>query len=375
MWRSTPAMPAGHAPNPQARTQRVHSSVRSPSPRLSALLTMQLPLLLAACAAQQPITPAPTTLSPPPAASAASAATTQPTAGGAADATAPKQVGQIIETARASVRATTIWLARGVDSWFGDRPFEEGGKVSNGQLEISVLQRRRESADWGLRINARFALPNIDRLGYVFVGRDNEREVITDRPGALSRRDQLQVNRAQDNAFFAGVGRALGDRFDFRIGVRGAFKPYAQARFHEHWPISANTQADFRQTLFLTVDDRLGSTTAVSLDHTLSPSLGLRWLAATTVTQALPKFVWASSLGAYQSFGGQRLLSLETLVNGQQGSGVDALDYGVQARWEQPVHQDWLLGGVVVGHFWPRPDAQSARRGAWALGASLKMRF
>ena len=337
--------------------------------------TLLLVLMLAACASPQPLTPAPAAPQPAPAAQPASAASTQPAAAGSADTAAPLQPGQIIETARERVRATTIWLARGVDSWFGDQPFEDGGKVSNGQFELSVLQRQGESADWGLRINARFALPNIEKLGYVFVGRDNERELITDRPGALSSRDQLQVNRAQDNAFFAGLGRALDDRFDLRIGVRGAFKPYAQARFHQHWQLSDSSRADFRQTLFWTVDDRVGSTTAVSLDHTLSPSLGLRWLAAATVTQALPKFVWASSLGAYQSFGGQRLLSLETLVNGQQGSGVGVLDYGVQARWEQPVYQDWLLGGVVVGHFWPRPDAQSARRAAWALGANLKMRF
>ena len=337
--------------------------------------TLLLVLMLAACASPQPLTPAPAAPQPAPAAQPASAASTQPAAAGSADTAAPLQPGQIIETARERVRATTIWLARGVDSWFGDQPFEDGGKVSNGQFELSVLQRQGESADWGLRINARFALPNIEKLGYVFVGRDNERELITDRPGALSSRDQLQVNRAQDNAFFAGLGRALDDRFDLRIGVRGAFKPYAQARFHQHWQLSDSSRADFRQTLFWTVDDRVGSTTAVSLDHTLSPSLGLRWLAAATVTQALPKFVWASSLGAYQSFGGQRLLSLETLINGQQGSGVGVLDYGVQARWEQPVYQDWLLGGVVVGHFWPRPDAQSARRAAWALGANLKMRF
>ena len=343
----------------------------SPSPSIT-LLPL---LLLAACASQQPTAPAPPAAPPLPAAQTASTATAQAVAAGPAESAAPPQAAQIIETARASVRATTIWLARGVDSWFGDRPFEDGGKVSNGQFDISVLQRQGESADWGLRINARFALPNIDRLGYVFVGRDNEREIITDRPGALSRRDQLQVGRPQDNKFFAGLGRTLDDRFDLRVGVRGAFKPYAQVRFHQHWQLGASDQADFRQTLFWTADDRLGSTTAVSFDHTLSPNLGLRWLAATTVTQALPKFVWASSLGAYQSFGDQRLLSLETLVNGQQGSGVDALDYGVQARWEQPVHQDWLLGGIVVGHFWPRPDAQIARRGAWALGANLKMRF
>ena len=352
----------------------------APTLHLAALLPI---LLLAACAAQPPAAAPSSAIQPasqPAPQSAAqsaahSAQVAQPAATGPEDAAPPTAAEPIIETARASVRATTIWLARGVDSWFGDRPFEDGGKVSNGQFDLSVLQRQGERADFDLRINARFALPNIDRLGYVFVGRDNERELITDRPGALSRRDQLQVSREQDNTFFAGLGRALDDRFDLRVGVRGAFKPYAQARFHQHWQLGASDQADFRQTLFWTVDDRFGSTTAVSFDHTLTPSLGLRWLAATTVTQALPKFVWASSLGAYQAFGGQRLLALETLVNGQQGSGVDALDYGVQARWEQPLHEDWLLGGIVVGHFWPRPDAQSARRGSWALGVSLKMRF
>ena len=130
-----------------------------------------------------------------------------------------------------------------------------------------------------------------------------------------------------------------------------------------------------RQTLFWTADDRFGSTSALSYEHDVTSTLATRWVGAATITQDLPKFVWASSLGAYQSFGDQRLLALETLINGQQGSGVDALDYGVQTRWEQPVYQDWLIGGILVGHFWPRPDPLTERRGAWALGLSLKMRF
>jgi hypothetical protein len=80
-------------------------------------------------------------------------------------------------------------------------------------------------------------------------------------------------------------------------------------------------------------------------------------------------------VGSYKSFGNQRLLALEALIQGQQGSGVFATDLGLQTRWEQPVHENWLLGEVVVGHFWPRLDAQTARRGAWALGLGLKMRL
>jgi hypothetical protein len=127
--------------------------------------------------------------------------------------------------------------------------------------------------------------------------------------------------------------------------------------------------------VFWSLADHAGSTTAFSYEHLLSPVLATRWLSSATITQASRRFEWASLAGVYRSFGKQRLLSLEALVNGLQGSGVPNTDYGLQTRWEQPVYRDWLVGGVVVGRFWPRPDAQTERRGAWAAGASLKMRF
>lgn len=289
--------------------------------------------------------------------------------------TVAAQTAEVVESARETVRSTTVWLASGIDSWFGDRSFQTGGKVTDGQLDLSVLERQGERTEVDVRLNAHFRLPNIDRLAYVFFGRDNEREVITDKPSALSRQDRVLVTRNQDRAFFAGLGHALDDAFDFRIGVRGAFKAYAQARMRHRWQLGDDDWLDTGETVFWTADDRVGSTTAVSYGHTFSPALALRWLGAATVTQELPKFVWASSVGLYQNFGAQRLLSLETLVNGQQGSGVDALDYGLQVHWEQPIYENWLLGGIVVGHFWPRPDAQTERRRAWALGLNLKMRF
>ncbi len=342
-----------------------------PPTRRVALLAL---VLLARCASASTTTadaaPAAT-----PAASAGAAAPSD--AGPAAPtATAPQtETDEVFDSAREGVRSTAIWLASGVDSWFGDRPFTEGGKVSDGRLSLNVLAQQGERPSVNVRFNARFRLPNIDRLTYVFVGRDDRQEVITDTPGALSKEDLLQPVSPEDRMFFAGLGRPLNDAVDFRLGVRGGLKLYAQARYRGLWQPGPRDAVDFRQTVFWTLADRIGSTTAASYEHLVSPTLAVRWLSAATITQALPKFVWSSIVGSYKSFGDQRLLSLEALVNGQQGSGVGATDYGVQARWEQPVHQDWLIAGIVVGRFWPRPDVTSVRRGDWALGVSVRMRF
>ena len=278
-------------------------------------------------------------------------------------------------TARSSAHAMAVWLARGVDSWFGDKPFEDGGRVSDGRLTVSLLKRENENADLDVRFNARFRLPNVEESTYFFFGRDDPRDVLTDQPGGLSRQDQIRAESNAERQFFAGLGRVLNDEFDFRVGFRGGLKLYAQARYRKQWDISDDGLAEFRQTVFWSSADRAGATTAFSYEHVFTPVWGARWLSSATITQRTEKFEWSSLLGAYRSFGDQRLLSMEALVNGRQGSGVPATDYGVQARWEQPIYSDWLIGGVVVGHFWPRPDAQSQRQDAWAGGLTLKMRF
>jgi hypothetical protein len=288
----------------------------------------------------------------------------------------PSETDQALASARSSVQSTAVWLARGVDSWFGDQPFEQGGgKVTDGRLSVGLLKRQGDKLDLNVRFNARFRLPNFEKQTYLFLGRDDRTEVVTDTPGALSRQDRLLAAVAEDRAFFAGIGRSLNDAVDFRLGFRGGLKPYAQARYRNLWQLENQDLVEFRQTVFLSVADGLGSTTAASWERALSPTLAARWLASATVTQDQPKVVWSSLVGSYKSFGNQRLLALEALIQGQQGSGVFATDLGLQTRWEQPVHENWLLGEVVVGHFWPRLDAQTARRGAWALGLGLKMRL
>lgn len=293
----------------------------------------------------------------------------------AAPSAAPVETETVFEPTRRSVRSSTEWLARGVDSWFGDKPFSEGGKVSDGRLSVFLLTRQHESPDLSMRFSARFLLPNLADRAYLFLGRDDSRETITDQPQALSRQQRLLRESNAETAFFAGLGIAPTESVQFRIGFHGGLKPYAHARYGHAWQLGGEDRIDVRETVFWALNDRFGSTTALSYEHDFSPTLALRWLNAATITQKSKKLEWTSSLGAYQSFGDQRLLSLEALCSGLQGSGVPFTDIGLQVKWEQLVHKDWLLGEVLVGHFWPRPDAQTARTRAWALGVGLRMKF
>jgi hypothetical protein len=287
----------------------------------------------------------------------------------------PQEVDEVLESARQSVRSTSEWLARGVDGWFGDKPFSDGGKVSDGRLSVSLLTRQHESPHFAVRFNARFRLPNVESRAYLFLGRDDQRDVITDTPDSFSRQQRLQPETTTDNSFFGGIGVRVHESLQFRVGLRGGLKPYVQARYGQSWRVSDVDLADFRETLFWSINDHVGSTTALSYEHAYSSTLALRWLGSTTITQVSKHFDWASSIGAYKSFGDQRLLSLEALVSGTQGSGIGASDFGLQTKWAQPIHKDWLIGEILVGHFWPRTDALSPRMRAWALGLGVKMLF
>jgi len=280
----------------------------------------------------------------------------------------------VLENTRETVRSSTVWLARGVDSWFGDRPFDAGTQLRDGRLSVGLSKRQEESLDARVRFNARVRLPNLEQRAYFFVGRDNEREVTADTPGAFSRQDRLLAETPQDLSFFTGFGLSVLETIDLRLGFSG-IKPYAQARYRQPWTLSRNDLIEFRQTFFWRLSDRFGSTTVLSYEHALAADLAIRWLTGVTITQKTDAFDWSSVVGAYKTYGGQRLLSLELSTSGRLDSGVTVGEYGFQTKWQQPVYREWLLGEFQVGYFWPRPDVAFERVGRWALGFTATMRF
>jgi hypothetical protein len=339
-------------------------------------------LLLAAAVAGLPLSAGSTeAVLPETAASASGSAAAMPAAPQARAEAAPAPaaaggVSDALQATRRAVRGATEWLAHGIDSWFGDKPFEEGGWVSDGRLSLHLYLRQGEDPDVRLRFGARMRLPNVEQqAGYLFVGRDDPTEVVKDRPDEVSQQQPLLRQIETDPSFFAGLGLTVSDLVDFRIGFRGGLNPFVQARYRQTWPLSRADLLEFRQTFFWSVDDRFGSTTTLAASHAFSPTLSSRWLNSTTITQDSRVFEWSSIVGTYQSFGGQRKGSLELIFTGEQNSGVPVSDYGLQAGWVQPIYEDWLLVEFTVGHFRPRDTPQDERGREWAVGSGLTMRF
>ena len=281
----------------------------------------------------------------------------------------------VLDTTRGYVRGATEWLARGVDSWFGDKPFEQGGSVA-GRISLGTLWRQDEGFDLLTRFAVRVRLPNLERKGgFLFLGRDNEKEVVSDRPDTFTRRETLRQETRDDQSFFAGLGAQIADTVAFRAGFRGGLKPFAQARYQNLWALGQSNEIEFKETLFWTVDDGFGSTTALNFGHMVDPSLALRWQSAATWSHETDGVAWGSSVGLYKGFGLQRQLSLEALVSGETGGDSEVSEYGVRTKWEQPIYKDWLLAEVILGYFWPRKDSVTERGRTWAIGAGVQMRF
>ena len=280
----------------------------------------------------------------------------------------------VIESTRQSVRSTAEWLASGIDRQFGNKPFTEGGTITDGQIGLSYLKRDQRGSNLNLRFNARFKLPNLEKVPYLFIGNGDERSIITDQPDRKTLREQIRQRNSNDNSFFAGLGIWLADSVDIRLGFRGLFRPYLQARLGHEWQLTSSDSIEIRETVFYTIHDRAGSTLAAEFQHVIMPTLVMRWLNAATITQHQPNLALTSNLGLYQSFGEQRVLGLEAQFSDSKIAGISTNDIGLQISWEQPLHKV-ILGELSVGKYWPRSSDKPDRTGQWAAGATIGLKF
>lgn len=287
----------------------------------------------------------------------------------------PEEQEGVLESSRSFVKGFTESVAREVDSWFGDRPFERGGRVS-GSFGFKFLVRQHEHADASFRFGAKLDMPNVKEKTYLFFGQENEDELVKDQPEAFTRRELLlEENRKTDQTLFAGIGYALRDAIDFRAGLRSGLKPYAQARYKRNWMFTDRDALDFRETVFWKTKDGFGSTTALTFGHGFSRSLAFRWQMAGTITEETDGLAWSNSLGIFESFGDHRVLSLEALAGGNTSGSDNVSETGVRMIWKQPVYRDWTIMELSVGHFWPQGDAKDESRRNWAMSLGIEIFF
>lgn len=285
------------------------------------------------------------------------------------------EASDIVDSTRRDVRRFSLWLGEEVNDWFGDKPFSEGGRVTHGRLSVRLRWQENDGIDTNIRFRARFDLPNLQDKAYIFFGRENERELISDQPEAFTDEQLLTESSSSDQTGFLGIGFNLHDYLDFRTGVRGGLKPYSQVRYRRQWMLSAKNRAEFGETVFWRISDGFGSTTRFTLEHAYTTSLWFKWQNSATTTKKTNGFEWSSSVGPFKAFDGNKLLSLEALTNGETGSKDTIYEYGARLKWRQPFYRDWLFVDLILGHFWPKGEEDSERRKHWAASTALMMHF
>ena len=282
---------------------------------------------------------------------------------------------KVLTAARTGLHGSAYWLVENVDGWFGERPFEEGGRVS-GSLRVRGLYREDDGFSNDVRYRLRVQMPNVSETAYIFLGRDNEEELVRDESGTFARSQLLlPESGSDDQTFFAGIGYLLRDNLDLRLGVRSGYKLFAQARYRKIWWLTDDANLEFRQTLFLAVDQGLGTTSALDYAYALTPRTAFRWRNSVTLSTETDGAGWSTSLGLFQAFGRERKLSLEVLAGGETDAPVPTREYGVRSIWSQPVYRDWVVGELILGHFWPREDDDLERDRTWAAGLGVEMQF
>ncbi|SIT72141.1 hypothetical protein SAMN05216526_1581 [Ectothiorhodosinus mongolicus] len=277
----------------------------------------------------------------------------------------------LLDSTQDQLSRSALWLARNVNSWFGDQPFDEGGRVS-GSVSPGISWREDDGSNASLRFSLSARLPNVD----LFFGRETEDDFITDRPDSL-REQQSARGVAEDSQrrFFGGIGKALNDQVSFRIGVRSGLNVYAQARYETAWEPTESTYISFAETFFVDADRGLGATTTVNLGYLATDRIALRSRNSTTVSRKKDGWDWITASGPIKNLGRDRDLWLDALAFGNTREKVTLREYALIAGYRQPVYKDWVIGEVQVGHYWPQKDEDPSRQTAWGLNANLQMRF
>lgn len=277
---------------------------------------------------------------------------------------------QILERTQDQLERSALWLARNVNSWFGDTPFEEGGRV-NGSVMLGVNAREDESFENRIRFRLNARLPNVE----VFFGQDDDEDLVTDQQEPFRQDHSLSRDDSRNNRFFAGVGRVFSDTFSFRVGIRGVTRPYAQMRYRETWQPTSRSSVTLAETVFMDSSKGLGSTTSLNMGHLMTRTVAVRWRNTVTGATKQDGWSWSTAAGPIRYLGQDRDLWLDMFAKGNTDNDVNVREYGMMLGHRRPVYKDWVIGEVGVGHIWPRDEDDDSRRSAWAGNASVRLHF
>ncbi len=286
----------------------------------------------------------------------------------------------MLDSARRQLEETfcsaTLWF----DGLLGGEPDVASARRVSGRVELSGLYTEFEGFDPKARLRLRYDLPNLERRLNLFLGRDDEDELIQDRQEGFAIRSSV-FGLETEEKWLAGLGYHppghWASRLDFRVGARLKSAPevFAQARWRRNWFQGDRTVWRLRETVFWENREGYGSTTSLDLDHVVQRDLVLRWGNVATMSESTEGLSWRSALLLYHDLGRSNAMAGELFIRGSTDAEVPLREYGTRAIFRRPIGKPYLYGSVIAGYSWPKKDPDLPRDGSALLGIGFELLF
>ncbi len=275
-----------------------------------------------------------------------------------------------------AVCASSRWF----DGLFGDTRFDEEYNRTHGRLMVGVNWDDHEGLSDEIRFHAEYELPQAERRLRAFIGREDRKDVVTDREQRTTRVSDF-LSFDEDEEWLVGLGysplRSARSRFDVDLGMDFQFpmNPYLKLRYRHVFPRGEYTLWRFRQTVFWENEDGVGTTTRLDFEHLLRPNLLVRFRNVGVLSEATRGVDWYSELTFYQGFGDERAFGYRASARGETDLNVGVRDLALQVIYRERFLRDWLFLDIEPGVVWRRRELHDPRDVVPILVVGLEIAF
>jgi len=260
-----------------------------------------------------------------------------------------------------SVCSSALWF----DSFFGDERVDEQRQVSHGWIRGGLLLDTQEGVRPDARMSVKLALPRLQGRATAYVGRDTESNLISDASDGVEGVPPYFVETEAE--WVVGLGytpmrsRFRRFRMDAGVTLKWPPNPYLKGRYTADLHSGRVSLVRYRQTLFWTGDDGVGTTGRLDLERALSPRLMLRQFNIGTVSQVTEGLKWQSGLALYHYLGPGKALAYLAEIFGESGREESLRDFGLRIIYRQSVAREWFFLQAEPGLSWPWEEEGQAR--------------
>jgi hypothetical protein len=258
-------------------------------------------------------------------------------------------------------------------TWF-DRFFggERSDDVASALVRVipSVAFSEHDFTDSGVRVRARFNLPNLrDRFNVVVNEDSDEEDGLLQ--GETQRPQQANAPGRESSAALRYLVRLAGrSGADVDVGLRGQAKLYTRARYYYLWEHSPVLQSRITQSLFFRDGEGFGESTRYEVERLLAEDLLLRWTTLGTVSEELDGLELLEGMQLLRQIDRRRALSwnLSMTVSPQPVWRTSA--YATSVRFRQRAFRPWFFFEIE-----PFVDAERSKGFRPNPGIAFRLEF